>query len=153
MKKADQWSGLFLFLLSSLIFWGSLDLPYGTIRDPGPGFLPRWLGVILGAMSLALILKSTLQREEARMIRDLVSAKVRWKSIFPALAILFLFALLLDSLGFPVMVLLFLACLFRFIDPQPWKTVIRWALAGTVGFYLVFEYWLSLRLPKGPWGF
>jgi apolipoprotein N-acyltransferase len=87
------------------------------------------------------------------MIRDLVSAKVRWKSIFLALAILFLFALLLDSLGFPVMVLLFLACLFRFIDPQPWKTVIRWTLAGTVGFYLVFEYWLSLRLPKGPWGF
>ncbi|MBP1723375.1 MAG: tripartite tricarboxylate transporter TctB family protein [Deltaproteobacteria bacterium] len=153
MKKADQWSGLFLFLLSSLIFWGSLDLPYGTIRDPGPGFLPRWLGVILGAMSLALILKSTLQREKARMIRELLIAKLRWKKIFLALAILFLFALLLDTLGFPVMVLLFLACLFRFIDPQPWKNVIGWALAGTVGFYLVFEYWLSLRFPKGPWGF
>jgi putative tricarboxylic transport membrane protein len=153
MKKADQWSGLFLFLLSSLIFWGSLDLPYGTIRDPGPGFLPRWLGVILGMMSLALILKTILQGEKPRRVRDLWTAKVRWEKIFLALAILSLFALLLDTLGFPVMVFLFLACFFRFFNPQPWKTVIGWALAGSASFYLVFEFWLSLRFPKGPWGF
>lgn len=68
MKKADQWSGLFLLLLSALICWGAYDLPYGKVRDPGPGFLPWWLGMILGMMSLALLLKSIWQEEKAKTL-------------------------------------------------------------------------------------
>ena len=44
---------------------------------------------------------------------------------------------------------LFMASLIRFVDPQPWKRVIGWALVGSVGSYLIFEVWMKLRLPKG----
>jgi len=153
MKKADQWSGFFLLILSALICWGAYDLPYGKVRDPGPGFLPWWLGVILGMMSLALLLKSTWQKKEAKSLGDLWRSKIRWARIFLALLALFLFASLLDTAGFLIISFLFLSFLLRFIEPQPWKSVIGWAIAGSASFYLVFEVWLALRFPKGPLGF
>ena len=149
MKKTDQWSGLFLWILSGFICWGSALLPYGNIRDPGPGFLPMWLGIILAAMSLALILKATWEKKGSKKMRDLWETKIRWAKTLLALLFLFLFAFLLDIVGFLIVSFLFLVPLFRFIDPQPWKSVIGWALVGSVSFYLVFEVWLRLRFPKG----
>ena len=52
MKKADQWSGLVLLILAGFICSGSIFLPYGNIHNPGPGFFPLWLGIILGAMAI-----------------------------------------------------------------------------------------------------
>jgi len=153
MKKADQWSGFFLLILSALICWGAYDLPYGKVRDPGPGFLPWWLGVILGMMSIALLLKSAWQKGEAKTLGDISRGKIRWAKIFLTLLALLLFASLLDTVGFLILSFLFLTCLLRFIEPQPWKSVIGWAIAGSVSFYLIFEVWLVLRFPKGPLGF
>jgi putative tricarboxylic transport membrane protein len=153
MKKADQWSGFFLLILSALICWGAYGLPYGKVRDPGPGFLPWWLGLILGMMSLALLLKCSRRNEKAKTLRDLWRGEIQWARILLALLALFLFASLLDTVGFLILSFFFLACLLRFVEPQPWKSVIGWAVAGSVSFYLVFEVWLTLRFPKGPLGF
>lgn len=152
MKKADQWTGLFLLILSALICGGSLRLPYGSVHNPGPGFFPLWLGIILGAMSIGLILKTTRQREGARMMRELLAEKFRWGKVISVIIALLLYGLLMDSLGFLIVTFLFMAFLLWFVDPQPWRTVILWTLVGGLGSYLIFEVWLKLRLPKGFFG-
>ncbi len=152
MKKADQWSGLVLLIFSALIFWGAIPMPYGTLRDPGPGFLPLWLGILLGAMSIGLILKVTWQKEGARMLRAILGEKIRWGKVLSVLIALFLYSYLLDPLGFLIVTLLLMFFLFRFIDPLPWKAVIVWSLLGCLGTYLIFEVWMKLRLPKGLLG-
>ena len=149
MKKADQWSGLVLLILSGLMCWGSIFLPYGNIRNPGPGFYPLWLGIILGAMSLGLILKAARQKEGARTLRDILAEKVRWEKVLWVLIGLLLYGGLMDSLGFLIATFLLMAFLLRFIEPQPWRTVFTWTLIGSLGSYLVFEVWMKLRLPKG----
>ena len=55
----------------------------------------------------------------------------------------------MDFIGFLIVTFLLMAVLLRFIEPQPWKAVIGWALVGSVGSYLIFEVWMKLRLPKG----
>ena len=60
MKKCDQWSGLFLLLVAVLICWGSLRMPYGSLHNPGPGFYPFWLGILLAGMSLGLIVEASV---------------------------------------------------------------------------------------------
>jgi putative tricarboxylic transport membrane protein len=152
MKKADQWSGLVLLILSGLICWGSLFLPYGNIRNPGPGFFPLWLGIILGAMSIGLIWKTARQKEGARTLREILAEKVRWDKVLWTLIALVLYAALMDFLGFLIATLLFMAFLLRVIEPQPWRTVFMWTLIGSLGSYLIFEMWMKLRLPKGFWG-
>jgi len=149
MKKADQWSGLVLLVISGFICWGALSLSYGRIHDPGPGFYPLWLGIILGAMAMGLILKTTWQREGAKALRAILSEKVRWEKVLFVLMALILYGFLMNFLGYLIVTFLLMAFLLRFIEPRPWKAVIGWTLIGAVGSYLVFEVWMKLRLPKG----
>lgn len=153
MKKVDQWNGLAFLILSGLICWGSSGLPYGTIHNPGPGFLPLWLGIIMGLLSIGLLVKATVQKKGMRILRELLDEKIRWVKVLCVLIALLLFAFLMDYLGFPIVTFLFMAFLFRFIDPQSWKSVVGWSLVGSVGSYLIFEVLMKLRLPKGFLGF
>jgi hypothetical protein len=152
MKKTDQWSGLFLLLIAGLICWGAFLLPYGNVRNPGPGFYPLWLGILLAAMSLALLWQSTRRKEGARTLGDMLAEKVRWEKVLWVLIALVLYAALMNTLGFLIATLFLLAFLLRFIDPQPWRTVLLWTLIGSLGSYLIFEIWMKLRLPKGLLG-
>jgi hypothetical protein len=47
----------------------------GTFHSPGPGFLPFWSGVALGAFSIILIVESILEKKAERKITNL------WKGI------------------------------------------------------------------------
>jgi putative tricarboxylic transport membrane protein len=149
MKKADQWSGLALSILAAGMIWAALGLPYGNIHNPGPGFFPLWLGLILGGMSIALFVQTTREKESERTLRDILEEDVRWGKVLLVLAVLILYGFLMDYLGFLVVTFLMMVVLLRFIEPQSWKAVIGWALSGSVGSYLIFEVWMKLRLPKG----
>jgi len=152
MKKADQWSGLVLIILAGLICWGSIFLPYGNIHNPGPGFFPLWLGIILGAMAIGFILKAAWQKEGGKVLRDILAEKVRWEKVLFVLLALALYGYLMNFLGYLIVTFLLMAFLLRFIEPQPWKPVIGWTLLGSLGSYLIFEVWMKLRLPKGLLG-
>lgn len=150
MRKVDQWNGLIFLVFSGLICWGSALLPYGDIRHPGPGFLPLWCGIILGVLSIGLLVKNTVRRGvQSKLVWELFSEKVRWGKVLSALLALLSYTFLMDYLGFLIMTILFLTFLLRFIDPQPWKTVVGWALGGSIASYLIFEIWMKLNLPKG----
>jgi hypothetical protein len=149
LKKADQWSGLVLLILAGFICWGSIFLPYGNIHNPGPGFFPLWLGIILGAMAIGLILKAKRQKKEVRGLQDILAEKVRWEKVLLVLFALVLYGYLMNFLGFLIVTFLLMAFLLRFIEPHPWKSVIGWTLIGSLGSYLIFEVWMKLRLPKG----
>ena len=153
MKKADQWSGTFLLLLAAVMIGAASGLPYGNVHNPGPGFFPLWLGVIMAGMAIGLIAQSTLTTKSGQTLRGILEADVRWGKVLLVLAALILYASLMDYLGFLAVTFLLMVALLRFIEPQPWKAVIGWALVGSVGSYLIFEVWMKLRLPKGFWGF
>ena len=152
MKKADQWSGLALSILAAGMIFAALRLPYGNLHNPGPGFFPLWLGVILGGMSIALFVQTTRGKESERTLKEILEEDVRWGKVLLVLGALIIYGFLMDSIGFLIVTFLLMIALLRFIEPQPWKVVIGWALGGTVGSYLIFEVWMKLRLPKGLLG-
>ncbi len=149
MKKVDQWSGIVLLIIAVLICWGAGTLPYGNIHNPGPGFFPLWLGIILGVLSIGLIVKTTTQKENVGYVKEFLSEKIRWVKVFFVIIALILYGILIDYLGFLIITFLFMAFLLRFVGLQSWKTVIGWALIGSIGCYLIFEVLIKLRLPKG----
>ena len=149
MKKADQWSGLALSILSAGMIWAALRLPYGNVHNPGPGFFPLWLGVILGGMSIALFVQTTRGKESERTLKEILEEDVRWGKVLLVLGALIIYGFLMDYIGFLIVTFLLMIVLLRFIEPQPWMVVIAWALGGSVGSYLIFEVWMKLRLPKG----
>ncbi len=66
---------------------------------------------------------------------------------------LFMFVVLVNTLGFIFTTFLFLFFLLRFIEPQEWSTVFIITIVSTGSSYLIFQLWLKADLPTGFLGF
>ena len=66
---------------------------------------------------------------------------------------LFAYILLWPILGFLLSTVTLLFFLFRTVEPQPWKVTIGGSLLIPAAFYVLFEMWLKMQLPKGMSGF
>jgi putative tricarboxylic transport membrane protein len=147
--KIDYLNSILFLIISGLICFGSNKFPYGSIHNPGPGFLPFWSGVTLGLLSILLLIRTFLQKDGTPLLGKLFKEKIRWKKVGIVLISLILYGIFIEIMGFFLSTFLFLVSLMRFIDPLPWKRVIGWALIGSIGSYLIFEVFMKLRLPKG----
>ncbi len=130
---------------------GAWPLPFGSFTRPGAGFFPLCLAVALTLVS-AVILVRSLRRPagEARAAGPPRRGLARAGATLVALC---LYAWALTSIGFGVATFLFIAFLFRAIEPQRWPLALGGAAATVMASHLLFRAWLGVRLPAGPWGF
>jgi hypothetical protein len=56
---------------------------------------------------------------------------------------------LLRDLGFLISTFILAAYLYRMLEPSGWVETLVAAALTTLGFYLVFQVWLEVQLPKG----
>lgn len=129
----------------------ALKLTVGKPASPGPGFFPFFLALALSLTSLALVLRSLglLERKEATT--ESSGALPRREKVAWTFFGLFVYAFVLEGLGFIPATFLLLLLLFRIIDPIGWPAAIGGSLATSLLTYLLFSSWLQVRLPPGPW--
>jgi putative tricarboxylic transport membrane protein len=77
--------------------------------------------------------------------------KERFKVITMSLSLL-LYCVALKPLGFVLTTLVLLVFLFRVIGGLSWKASIAGPIIITVCFYLLFQVWLEVQFPLGPFG-
>ena len=135
----DLRSGLFFFGLSLFVIWESLRVGLGTLKEPGSGFISFCAGVILSALSLALIhrgwgIQGILKSHSRRVILALVS--------------LFVYSLILNTLGFIVATFLLVGLLFRLGERRPWWALLGMSVLVTLLSYLVFGIFLHVYFPR-----
>jgi len=150
----DLAGGLFMILLAVGAFFFSWDLPAGTLRQLGPGMLPKAFAVICGALGLLLALCSLRYHGEQL-------SGWSWKGIFFALGGACLFGLTIrgfeigpiqvPSLGLLVSgpLLIFFSGLAA--DDRKLKELLIFAVAMSLACILLFKYALSLPIPLAPW--
>jgi hypothetical protein len=133
-------SGLFFFAVSLLVLWESLRVQTGTFLEPGSGFLSFGVGIALLALSLVLIKKGWGVREthEAHSRRALL-----------ALGSLFVYSLVLDTLGFAVATFFLVGILFQLGQPRRWWWLIGMSAVVTFAAHLVFATFLGVYFPRG----
>jgi putative effector of murein hydrolase len=66
---------------------------------------------------------------------------------------LFLYAILMETLGFILVTLLLFIFLLGIIEKKKWWFTVFVSVVVTVIAYLIFEIWLKSQLPKGLLGF
>lgn len=137
--------GIFLLIVSSVLFHGAITLGIGKTNSPQPGFVPFLLGLIIAVCSLALIASS---------VKNSPSALTDKRPLFTTRAVLILCALLLFGLfvekgGFFVCTFLITISFLKINGIRKWSTVLVIAILTSIGSFLVFNILLRIRLPLG----
>lgn len=153
-SQQDLAAGLFMILLAALALFLSSDLSMGTLRQIGPGMLPKAFAVICAGLGLLLALSSLRYNGEKL-------AGWSWRGVIHVLggAILFGLAIRGFDLGpikIPQLGLVVagpLVVLFSGLaaDDRHLKELLIFAVVMTTFCALLFKYALGLPIPLAPW--
>jgi len=147
MWSVDRVSGVALILLALGVIWEAQKLPLGTLYNPGPGYMPTLLAIILGALGLGIVVMDG----ESVGFRSL-----GWGEGRHALAILgacAFAALALERIGYRLTTLVVLVVILGVVERKRPLLVGILSLALSLGSYYVFHNLLRVQLPRGPWDF
>ena len=148
MRNTDQSSGLFWLVVGIGIAISSLKYGFGTLNEPGPGFITFFAGAILIILSFALFLSSFKNREDRSNLQSLWAGLDPGKVLY-VIVLLVTYTLLLKPIGFLISTFFLLSLLFRIKGTYRLKTVFLMSFLVTMGSYIIFEIWLKAQLPKG----
>ncbi len=143
----DRISGIGLLLFASGILWESRQWPMGTLQSPGPAFMPVLLAVLLGGTGILIFFSSA---DSPKL------GSFHWDDAGHAVSILgvcVFTALALERLGYCITTILTLIFLLGVIERQRLFFVLTLSFSLSMGFYLLFNTVLRVRLPKSPLGF
>jgi hypothetical protein len=139
-------AGIVIALLGVYVAIGAREYPFGTVAEPGPGFVPFALGLLLAALGVVIALGGRYcGAERAPSFHDLPHALV-------ILGVLASAALAMERLGFRFTVAAMLLFLLGAVERRPLWAVLAMALAVAFGAFHLVNDVLRVPLPVGPWG-
>jgi hypothetical protein len=144
VRSADRVTAVLLFALSVAFAAGALKY-YSWWGPGGPGsaFLPFWLALVMGLLSLMMLFKkskddsSWLPRGEG--LRDMLVV----------LGVTVAFIALLKVTGMVIGTALYLSALVWYLGRHRWWVTLGVALAAAGFNWLVFVHWLRVPMPEG----
>jgi putative tricarboxylic transport membrane protein len=151
MGKSDRVSGSFWFLFCLFIIYQSYRLGLGNLYQPGPGFLFFWAGIVVAIMALVVVLQS-FRAQPAEEVKETPRGKRAATKVILVLVALFLYALLMEYLGFFIVTFLLFMFLLGVIEKKKWWFAVALSVGVTLFAYLLFETALQSQLPKGILG-
>ncbi len=146
--------GIILLIFSGLIIFETLRIPTRpqTSFEPGPTFLPFWVGVTIAILSILLIVYASR-----------LPAEPHSQTIFPdgrglinvglLVATLIAYTALLDILGYIVCTVSANIFLMRFVMQAKWKFTLWESVLVTFLLTVSFGYLMEGGLPKNIFGF
>jgi putative tricarboxylic transport membrane protein len=148
MPKLEKITCLMWLGLGGFIVLGSIKLQFGSLSEPGPGFLPILTGVLICATSLAHLGQLFLKPADPGTSAN-PWAGVRWHRGAMVVGGLVAYALTVDYLGYLIATFLLMLVLFSLYDRKRWWMAIGGSLMVITVTYLVFCIWLKVQFPAG----
>ena len=136
-----------LVVVGAIIIGVSLSYGFGTLRAPGPGLYPFFIGVIIVPLSLILLVKGIKAKQGSSLFS--------WETAVTFVLMIATFCLwiiVMPWLGYVIVTFFATYALAKIMRLEGWfKPLI--ISAGTAFFiYLLFDVWLYIDLPKGVLG-
>ena len=154
MKKHDRMIGIISLIFSGLIIFETLRIPTRTQAsfEPGPTFLPFWVGVIIAILSMLMIVYSYRLPSEPQS-QTIFPDKRGLMNVGLLVATLIAYTALLDILGYIVSTLFANMFLMRFVMQAKWKFTLWESVLVTFLLTMSFGYLMEGGLPKNILGF
>ena len=148
MGMADRISGIFFLVFALITIIKSYRLGLGKIVEPGSGFLFFWAGIVLGIMSLVIIFASIYRKKAGEPDKPILGV-TSFRKIILVLAAVFLYALLIEILGFILVTVMLFVFILGVVEKKRWLFTVLSSFIVTIAAYLVFKTWLQTQLPAG----
>jgi putative tricarboxylic transport membrane protein len=146
VRSSELWGGVFWACLGVFVAWSGRDLGLGRVNDPGSGFALFWLGVIMVALSGAIILAAF--RDPGAPLTQLW-ADTRWGKILLVVTLLVVYGVFFESIGFVPASVALLLILMTFVDPVRPLVALPVAILAPLAVYHLVTKWLKIQMPAG----
>jgi putative tricarboxylic transport membrane protein len=149
MKIADRLGGFILLAFAGYIMITSFLMEYVVAGVPGPGFLPFWAGLILGAAAVMILVNSWKKPLTGLFIAN---RTVLWRTVIFGLGMAVM-AFLIPYLGMVVTLALFMLLTVPFLGARHPLKIAASVILVPLFVYVLFQFILQVPLPVGPWRF
>lgn len=142
----DIAAGLMFIGFAAFMLWLNQDHPIGTANRMGSGYMPMLTFGILGVLGVAVLIGGFLGPPAA-------IPRFAWRDASLILAALLVFALTVERLGFVVSLILCIGV--ASLAEKKWKPL---RVAGLAAFlvafcWMIFIWYLEIRIPVFPWSY
>jgi len=147
-KAAEIIVAALFMAFGALVIADSLRLGSGWGSDgPRPGYFPFYVGLIICVSAAANVLRVLAIRPEHNKVFVLVG---QLKLVLTVLVPAAIYVAIVGWIGIYVSSTLFIAFFMRWLGKYAWWKVAAVSVGTAVVFYLIFEMWFKVPLPKGP---
>lgn len=145
-RPRDFWSGVMFLALGTGFAWGARGYGFGDSTEPGPGYFPFGLGVLLAALGAAGAVRALrFARPDPTPFGGFA-----WRPLLMICAAIALFGFTLPRFGLVVALPLAVVVAALGGDEFRWREALLNALVLTLGCWAVFVWGLQLALPLWP---
>jgi putative tricarboxylic transport membrane protein len=145
-KRYELLFNLILIALGLYITVASIEIGFGTFKEPQAGFFPFLGGLLMVLSNLIVIVRK--DQESGTIFRERTGIR-----IFFSIILIYLFWLLaMPFLGYVIVTFLASFGLSKVMKLEGWVKPFIFSLAVAFFIYLMFDYWLYLDFPRGILG-
>jgi hypothetical protein len=137
-----------LFMLGAVVIVDSMRLGAKWADDgPQAGYFPFYIGLLICLSTGVVFFRALGDKKKAA--KSFVS-RGQFVLVLKMLVPSIVYVVLIKILGIYVASTLFIAFFMKWLGKYPWAKTLAVALGVSVVFFLLFEVWFKVPLPKGP---
>jgi putative tricarboxylic transport membrane protein len=153
-KAMDIVVAIIFFALGALVMWDSRRLGAAWGSDgPEAGYFPFYIGAILCVAAMVNAVRAGLGKDiKTKSFVSVAALKMVFSVLLPTiLYVLFIGGIgPIPGLGMYVPSVLFIAAFMMWLGKYKWLMSFAVSIGVVIVFFLMFEIWFKVPLPKGP---
>ncbi len=137
------------FVFGGIVITDSLRLGIGwqEVHGPRPGYFPFYIGLLICIAALVNFAAALrLRGDKNKTFVQVGQLKLVLTVLIPTA----IYAALVTWVGIYASSVLFIGFFMRWLGKYPWWKVLAVSGLTVVAFYVIFELWFKVPLPKGP---
>ena len=149
-KSAEIAVAALFFIAGAIVIKDSVRLGFGwqEVHGPQPGYFPFYVGLIICISSVINLVRALLLLRGAKN-KAFVEVE-QLKLVLTVLVPTALYAAAVTWIGIYVSSSVFIAFFMRWLGKYVWWKVAAVSLGASAVFFVIFEKWFQVPLPKGP---
>jgi hypothetical protein len=153
-KSAELFVAALFFLAGAIVVYDSMRLGAKWADDgPQAGYFPFYIGLILCAAALINLAAALVAKgDDGKAFVEVGQLKLVLSVLVPTAVYVLLIGGIgsVPGLGIYVASILFIGFFMRWLGKYSWWQLTAVSVGNSVFFFLIFEIWFKIPLPKGP---